>query len=100
MYASLVPNTTYEKDGYCVTADYVLNSDNTLGVTNSQNIGGLAGQNQTGTGTLYPTTIHSGIPAEPGKVTLRIEGVNMIGFYWVIAFEDINTQGQYDWTSE
>jgi hypothetical protein len=100
MYASIIPNTTYEKNGYCVTANYVVNSDNTVGVTNSQNIGGPRGANETAFGTLYPTPIHPGIPVEPGKFTLRIKRAHMIGFYWVIALGNINSDGKYDWASK
>jgi hypothetical protein len=42
MYASLIPNRTYEANGFCATADYTI-LGNSIGIVNSQTRGSPQG---------------------------------------------------------
>ena len=44
MYTSLLPNVTYERDGYCVTADYTIKSPGVISIVNAQTIGAPDGE--------------------------------------------------------
>eukprot|EP01041_Mallomonas_annulata_P004306 gene4306-8566_t len=86
-HASLIPNQTFEKNGYCITADYTYIDPVTLSVVNAENKGSPTGEifSMNGTAT---------IPNEeqPGKLRIKFDTKSHLshpfaGFYWVIELD-------------
>ena len=97
-FASLVPNTTYEKDGYCVRAKYAQIDSNKLLVLNGQNRLSATGKFDAVTGVLVQDDLTA-----PGKLKLITtpgsSGASISGDYWVIGLSTINpTTGKYSWS--
>ena len=94
-YASIVPNTTYEKDSYCVRANYTYINSTSFHVLNSENVGSPSG-------TLKEGGAISTLPnaAEPGKWILKFEGPHpYVGFYWIIKLGPVDaTTNKYDYS--
>ena len=53
MYTDTYVASSFEKDAFCVTADYRLNADSTVSLFNSQANGGVDGPLDNVTGTAY-----------------------------------------------
>ena len=79
-YDSLVPNTTSEKDGYCVTANYTYVNGKKFLVQNALNIGSPVGNLSTISGA---ATLPD--PFQPGKWNLKLNesGMYVFGAYWI-----------------
>eukprot|EP00607_Mallomonas_marina_P010372 CAMPEP_0182422918 /NCGR_PEP_ID=MMETSP1167-20130531/8769_1 /TAXON_ID=2988 /ORGANISM="Mallomonas Sp, Strain CCMP3275" /LENGTH=225 /DNA_ID=CAMNT_0024601403 /DNA_START=387 /DNA_END=1064 /DNA_ORIENTATION=+ len=99
-HASLIPNITFEADGYCVTADYAVVDEVTMSVTNTMTVGSIEGEFHTINGTAQIKD-----PEYPGRLKLKFNdghgGIlsNFRGFYWVIAVGPImgETMAKYEW---
>eukprot|EP01031_Cornospumella_fuschlensis_P033835 gene33835-40938_t len=111
MYSSLIPNSTFEKYGYCITADYY-KTDITgavFGITNAQRYYGPSGKLETVDGyatqpsgdpgkfviTFDSTQGHNIDYYDPNDETMKIDNMyssrimsQMKGNYWVIALGD------------
>ena len=102
-YSSLLPNRTFEKDGFCVTADYTVLNNLTLGVKNSQTLKSPFGKLVFVNGT---ATVED--PKEPGKLTVKFDKMGWISFipksyrsnYWVIGLGPIDANGKYAWAGK
>jgi lipocalin len=64
MYTDTYVASSFEKDAFCVTADYRLNADGTVSLFNSQANGGVDGPLDNVTGTAYATDT-------PGVLSVR-----------------------------
>ena len=118
MYTSAVPESTFEKGGICITADYTLLP--TLGeptassavvsfaVVNSQrlyckywifksaNYRVFKPDGQLKQAKGVATNKHQGHDIETGKFYLNLNGIN--GYYWVIELSKINPlDNKYNW---
>lgn len=97
MYSSIIPKLTFEKDGFCVTADYFkpfLSSTGVLQfeVVNSLNEGSPTGELSQVTG----TATNDNPDDEPGKFKLQFEESSNTGDYWILEVGDM-VNGQYPW---
>ena len=92
MYADAFVTKTFERDAYCVTADYALNGDGTIAVLNGQRTGSIDGPVGNVTATATPTDV-------PGQLTVVFdEGAPFPAPYWVVGLSPISsTTGLYDW---
>ena len=98
-HASWIPLHTFEKDGYCITADYKLKPDSaTLLLVNSMNAGNATGPLEQVSGFAFQPLSH----LEPGKLVITIhDSWKGHGFYWVHALGPINpTTGLYEWSGK
>lgn len=95
-YASFLPNSTYEKDGSCVKADYTFISDTEFAILNSEYVGDLSNPKdvhiRTATGT---STLPN--PNEPGKWIVQFDTSMYKGLYWIIELGPI-VNGLYDYS--
>ncbi len=109
MYASLIPNITFEHNGYCVKADYTYIDSTQLDIVNSQRLGSASGKLVSIHGTA--TVVNSD---DPGKLRVvfdnemqqkYIDGIDdasaywkKSGAYWIIALGPISsTTNKYEW---
>jgi lipocalin len=99
-FSSFLANQTFEKNGYCVTADYVGVSETEFNITNAQNLGSPTGKlNEIKGKGVLPN------PEEPGKwlVTFTDEKTHKRqqysgSPYWIINLGPKNpTTEQYDY---
>jgi lipocalin len=67
-YANAFVDSTFEKDNYCVTADYGLNSNGSISVFNRARIGAPDGPESQIKGYAVPTST-------PGELTVYLQGV-------------------------
>ena len=77
MYADKFVTGTFERDAYCITADYAFNDDGTVAVVNGERMGSVTGPQVNVTATAYPTD-------EPGQLTVVFDaGAPFPAPYWV-----------------
>jgi lipocalin len=85
---------TFEKNGYCITADYGYVNPTCLTVTNAETIGGPTGQLISINGTAMVSD-----PKEPGKLKVRFDSHKFMEFhksnYWIIALDP-----NYNWAGK
>ncbi|PFX27674.1 temperature-induced lipocalin-1-like [Stylophora pistillata] len=79
VYADPAVMVFTERNAVCVTADYSLRKDGKIGVLNRQRDRTPTGKGKSITGYAYMTD-----PKEPGKLTLPLDGVHVLGSYWVV----------------
>jgi len=96
MYADSIVYNTFEKDSYCDTATYVLQTDGTIGVHNYAKVGAPNGTENVIDGYAY-------IPdaREPGKLKIHFDSDQAAPFdasYWVLALGPVNKENKYDWS--
>lgn len=97
----MIPNTTYEQDGYCVRAKYSQIDEHKLLVFNGQNIGSPSGPFFA-----LPAMLVQEKPLlAPGKLSLytlpNLATSKNKGDYWVIGLSDIDPEsGKYTWSSK
>lgn len=93
-YSSLFPNITFEKDGYCITADYGVISNLSISVVNAQAHGSAQGRLEIMNGTA--TVVD---PKHPGKLSLTLgeKKQSLPGFYWIVALGPV-VNGVYQWS--
>jgi lipocalin len=70
---------TFERKGYCVTADYALFPNGSVSVRNAQRVGGPGGKPDALTG--YADRPD---PKVEGKLVVHLSGVPHGGSYWVV----------------
>lgn len=96
MYASLIPNKTFESNGFCVTANYfnpsVTEEKVEFTIINSQNMNSFDGEKKRITG----KATNDDPKDEPGKYSIDFAGVPREGNYWIIAVGDKDGD-QYPW---
>lgn len=99
VYSSFVANRTFEKDGYCITADYTAVSDTLFNLTNAQAIGSPSGSIDTISGQSELKD-----PSQLGKWVITLENGpkifdrNIYGFYWIIELGPLNANGLYSYS--
>jgi apolipoprotein D and lipocalin family protein len=94
MYADKVVLDTFEKDAYCVTADYAVLEDGSLSVHNYQTTG-----SPTDGATFIDGTATIPNTDEPGKLKVVFPSVGSFAApYWVLDLGPINADGNYDWS--
>jgi len=93
-YSSYFPNITFEKNGYCVTADYGVISNSSISVVNAQAQGSANGELEIVDGTA--TVVD---PKHPGKLSLVFNDRNQFlpGFYWIVALGPV-VNNKYEWS--
>ena len=92
-YADTYIVSTFERDAFCVTADYAFNDQGTVSLLNSQRNGGVTGPLSNVTGTATPTD-------EPGQLGVKFDVQPAFvppAPYWVVALGPVNTGGLYDY---
>lgn len=94
VYASWTVLKTFEKDGYCIKAEYTLGKNDTITVNNTQHVGSPAGNVSRANGYAY-------VPdsSEPGKLKVHFEdpAVPMDGDYWVLLLGPVENK-KYQWS--
>jgi lipocalin len=90
MYASIVPNATFERNGYCVTSDIFPNqtTDTVFALTNALRLDSPQGVLKTIEGDAYPTL-------SPGKFKIKFDTVEHTGDYWITALGDPSAENDY-----
>lgn len=96
MYADSIVYNTFEKDSYCDTASYDIQTDGSIGVHNYAKVGGP-------NGTDYVIDGYAYIPeeSEPGKLKVHFDSDEAAPFdasYWVLALGPVNEDELYDWS--
>jgi len=99
MYSSFLPNQTFEKDGYCITADYSPISATQFNLTNTQAVGSP-------TGTLSSASGVSKLknPSALGKWVVTFDdgpeifGRDIVGQYWIIDLGPLDSNGLYSYS--
>jgi len=91
-YADRFVLATFQRDSYCVTADYNTTADGKISVHNYETVGAPDGTPKTIDGYAYVAD-----PSEPGKLTVHLDGTNDAP-YWVLALGPKNADGLYDWS--
>ncbi|XP_033630533.1 apolipoprotein D-like [Asterias rubens] len=79
MYADFVVVSTFERNAYCVTADYGLNPNKTISVYNANRVDSPTGKLNDIKG--YAVVVD---PAEPGKLEVKFPVQPVPGQYWVV----------------
>ena len=96
MYADSIVYNTFEKDSFCDTATYGLQTDGSIGVHNYAKVGAPNGTDYVIDGYAYiPDT------KEPGKLKVHFDSDQAAPFdasYWVLALGPVNTENLYDWS--
>jgi apolipoprotein D and lipocalin family protein len=106
-HTSLYPYETFERNGYCITADYevmtaedcngaVPGSDLCFALVNTANHGAPDGPTRGGEGIAY------GNSEAPGKLNVYMDGqstfASLYSYYWIAAVSPIDAAtGQYQW---
>ena len=90
-YADEVVLQTFERNAYCVTADYGLNTDGTLSVYNYQTNGAANGSAKSINGYAYYQDI-----TKPGELTVHLDGTPADAPYWILSLGEV-VSGQYQW---
>lgn len=106
-HTSLYPYETFERNGYCIAADYqvmtaedcnsaVPGSDLCFALVNTANHGAPDGPTRGGEGIAY------GLSGAPGKLNVYMDGqstfASLYSYYWIAAVSPIDTtSGQYQW---
>lgn len=88
-YTNILPVATFERNSYCVTANYKLNSNNTISVINSNRIGSPNGILNTLHGIATPTDI--------AKFDLYLDTAPVNGTYWILAVGP-KLKNKYEWS--
>lgn len=95
MYADNIVYNTFEKDSFCDTATYTIQTDGNIGVHNYAKIGAPNGTDYTIDGYAYNVD-----PTEPGQLKVHFDSDKAAPFdaaYWVIALGPVNANDVYDW---
>jgi len=79
MFSDLVVISTFERNAYCVTADYGMNPNKTLSVYNANTVGSPTGKLNDIRG--YAEVVD---PSEPGKLAVKFPVNPVPGEYWVL----------------
>merc|ERR1712146_232564 len=79
MFGNLLSNSTFERNGFCCTADYGLISSSEISVLNAQNTGSPTGKLSTIKGT---ATHDARKPA--GELGVKFAGMPFTGPYWIV----------------
>ena len=85
--------STFERNAFCVTADYAFNDVGTINVFNSQRLYSVTGEFANITGTAAPTD-------EPGQYGVKFDvqpDAVPPAPYWVVALGPINDSNMYDY---
>ncbi|CAM9578034.1 unnamed protein product, partial [Phaeothamnion confervicola] len=95
VYASLSVLRTFEKNGYCIKAEYTSRENDTIGVDNSQRLGGPDGNVTHATGYAYRP-----YDKAPGKLKVHFDEprVPVDGSYWVLLLGNDTDDGQYSFS--
>lgn len=105
-YASLIPNTTFEKDGYCITADYHIIDDTKLGFVHSQNMNSPQGIVMQETGNLEVVSEQC-----PGQMCMTVADTSNtqwcshscipFGNYWILNLGEVDPISlMYSWAGK
>ncbi|XP_038066723.1 uncharacterized protein LOC119736785 [Patiria miniata] len=97
MFADLVVDSTFERNAYCVTADYALNPNKTISVYNANTVGSPTGARNAIKGYAYVPD-----PSQPGQLLVKFPVTPVAGSYWVVqlgpketTWRDSDPQYQY-----
>jgi len=95
MYADATVVGTFERNAFCVTADYTLRKDGKVGVLNSERLYSETGTQNNITGYAYIPD-----PAQPGKLKVHLDGVPVDAPYWVVKLgpPSFGEQGLYQYS--
>eukprot|EP01034_Spumella_vulgaris_P025806 gene25806-32300_t len=103
MYASLIPNVTFEKNGFCVTVDYSLNGTSDDGkmvkmnVFNAQRLDSPSGK----VCSMNTTIVNYDFDTSPGKFYVAVgkEQKDVLP-YWILSLGEVDTTqmgAKYPW---
>jgi lipocalin len=95
MAADQIVYNTFEKDAYCATANYGIQSDGTISVHNYAAIGSPNGFPYIIDGYAYGTN-----PDEPGQFKVHFDAEEAAPYdapYWVLSLGPLNANNLYDW---
>ena len=96
MYADNIVYNTFEKNSFCDTAKYTIQSDGNIGVHNYAKIGAPNGTDYIINGYAYSTD-----PKEPGQLKVHFDSDKAAPFdaaYWILALGPVNADNVYDWS--
>lgn len=92
VYADLLVDGTFERDSFCDTADYGVNTNGTVSVVNRERLYSPTGTEQIIDGWAQITD-----PSQPGQITVHLQGTMFAAPYWVYQLGPL-VDGLYDYS--
>jgi lipocalin len=94
VYSDFAVEATFENNSYCVTADYGLNSNNTISVLNRERNYNVSGPIREIFGWAEQTN-----PTEPGELEVNLQGTGFPAPYWIYQLGPENYNGtEYEYS--
>jgi lipocalin len=94
VYSDFAVEATFENNSYCVTADYGLNSNNTISVLNRERNYNVSGPIREIFGWAEQSN-----PIEPGELEVNLQGTSFPAPYWIYQLGPENYNGtEYEYS--